>query len=164
MKYYGQKSMASVLKRILDFILILGIIATLFIFKDTFINNAINLDYFKKAVIFVLLAVGISCVFLIVVNLRKILLSLVKANPFINENVRALKKVSRECFIIAGCYILNILINSNFKDFNFIYVDGKGIHTDMEFIIFLFAGCFILILAKVFQQAVDYKEEHDFTI
>ncbi|QAA30240.1 DUF2975 domain-containing protein [Clostridium manihotivorum] len=164
MKYYGQKSMASVLKRILDFILILGIIATLFIFKDTFINNDIKLDCFKKVVIFVLLAVGISCVFLIVVNLRKILLSLVKANPFINENVRALKMVSRECFIIAGCYIFNMFINSNLKDFNFIYVDGKGIHTDMEFIIFLFAGCFILILAKVFQQAVDYKEENDSTI
>ena len=102
--------------------------------------------------------------FLIVANLRKILLSLMKANPFIRENVKALKKVSSECFIIAGCYICNMVINSNFKDFNFIYVDDKGIHTDMEFIIFLFAGCFILILAKVFQQAVEYKEENDFTI
>ncbi|GFZ34203.1 hypothetical protein CSC2_47290 [Clostridium zeae] len=164
MKYYGEKSMSSVLTRILDIVLILGIIATIFIFKNTFIDNIVEIDFSKKIVVFILLAIGIGCVFLIVMSLRKVLFSLVKANPFISENVKALKRVSYECFTIAGCYIVNILANSNFKEFKFIYIDNKGVHTDMEFIIFLFAGCFILILSKVFQQAIDYKEENDFTI
>lgn len=164
MKYYGEKSMSSILKRILDVVLIIGVIATLMIFKNTFFGNISDISMGKKFLIGSLLIIGISCVFLIVIHLRKVLASLVNSNPFVVENVKILKRVSIECFTIALCYIINFFVNSNFKDFEFIYVDAKGVHTDMEFIIFIFAGCFIFILSKVFQQAVNYKEENDFTI
>lgn len=164
MKYYGKRSMASALRIILDLVLIIGIIATFLIFKSTFFGEVSDISTAQKILLGILLVVGISCVFLIVINLIKVLSSLVNSNPFIIENVKILKKVSVECFIIALCYIINFLVNSNIKEFEFIYVDGKGVHTDMEFIIFIFAGCFILILSKVFQQAVNYKEENDFTI
>ncbi|MBU3197369.1 DUF2975 domain-containing protein [Clostridium algidicarnis] len=165
MKYYGKGSMSSVLKKTLDVILIVGVIATILIFKSVLLGKVSEeISMSKKVLITVLLAVGICCVFLIVFNLIKVLNSLVNSNPFVVSNVIILKRVSIQCFAIAFCYIINFIFNSNLKEFQFIYVDNKGVHTDMEFIIFIFAGCFIYILSKVFQQAIDYKDENDFTV
>ena len=164
MKYYGKKSMSAVLEMILYITLIIGAIATAMIFYNTLFNMKEDIGIGMKVLVIILLAVGISCVFLIVIELKRVMSTLVKADPFVRANVKSLKRISVDCFIIAGCYLINFIFGSNFKEFQFIYVDSKGIHTDMEFIIFIFAGCFIAILSKVFQQAVQYKEENDFTI
>ncbi|MDP4143397.1 MAG: DUF2975 domain-containing protein [Bacillota bacterium] len=164
MKYYGKKSMASVLEIILNITLFIGAIATGLIFYNTLFNAKDNIGSGKKALIILLLAIGICCVFLIVIELKRVISTLVKADPFVAANVKSLRRISVECFIIAGCYLVNFIFGSNFREFQFIYVDSKGIHTDMEFIIFIFAGCFIAILSKVFEQAVQFKEENDFTI
>ncbi|MBC2580198.1 DUF2975 domain-containing protein [Clostridium sp. DJ247] len=164
MKYYGKGSMAALVEIILNCTLVIGVAATGLIFYNTLFNMKQNIAMGKKTLVILLLAVGIICVFLIVLELRKVMNTLVNANPFVTANIKSLKRISVECFIIAGCYLINFLFGSNFKEFQFIYVDSRGIHTDMEFIIFIFAGCFIAILSKVFQQAVQYKEESDFTI
>ncbi|MDZ5010490.1 DUF2975 domain-containing protein, partial [Clostridium perfringens] len=80
------------------------------------------------------------------------------------SNAVAFKKISLASLIISLCYFFNLFINSNLKEFKFIYVDNMGIHTDMEVFIFLFAAAFIFILAKVFDKAVTFKEENDLTI
>ncbi|SHI88153.1 Protein of unknown function [Clostridium cavendishii DSM 21758] len=164
MKYYGKKSMAAILNGVLTLTLVLGVIGAGCILYYTIfkIDNGVSTG--KQILLITLLAVGISCVFLIVFQLKKVLLSLVNEKPFIKSNVILLRKISIECYTIALCYIINFMVNSNLKEFQFIYVDQKGIHTDMEFIIFIFAGLFIAILSKVFNQAVEYKEENDFTI
>ena len=90
--------------------------------------------------------------------------SLVKANPFVWKNVESLKIVATSCFIICACYVLNIFINNQYLNLKLIEIDAKGIHTDIEFIIFFFAGCFTLVLSKVFKQAIEVKEENDFTV
>lgn len=165
MKYYGKGSMSSVLKKTLDVLLIIGAIATILIFKSVILGKVSEeISIGTKVLIAVLLAVGICCVFLIVFNLIKVLNSLVNSNPFVASNVIILKRISMQCFAIALCYIINFIFNSNLKEFQFIYVDNGGVHTDMEFIIFIFAGCFIYILSKVFKQAIDYKDENDFTV
>lgn len=164
MKYYGKKSMSSILNIVLTITLIIGVIATGAIFYNTFFNMKEEISALVKFLVALLLIVGINCVFLIVFQLKKVVQSLVNADPFIASNVVILKRVAIECYTIAGCYIVNFLVNSNLKEFQFAYVDNKGIHTDMEFIIFLFAGCFISILSNVFKQAVEFKEENDSTI
>lgn len=164
MKYYGRKSMSAVLEMILNITLLIGAIATALIFYNTLFNMKEDIGMGMKILVIILLAVGISCVFLIVIELKRVMSTLVKADPFVRDNVRSLKRISVDCFIIGGCYLINFIFGSNLKEFQFIYIDSKGIHTDMEFIIFIFAGCFIAILSKVFQQAVQYKEENDFTI
>ncbi|HCW04918.1 MAG TPA: hypothetical protein DGK91_10605 [Clostridium sp.] len=68
------------------------------------------------------------------------------------------------CFTITACYIINFIINNQFRDFKFILIDEQGILTDIEFLIFFFTGCFILILSQVFKQAIEYKEDNDLTI
>jgi len=70
MKYYGKGSMSSVLKKTLDVILIVGVIATILIFKSVILGKVSEeISMSKKVLITVLLAVGICCVFLIVFNL-----------------------------------------------------------------------------------------------
>lgn len=164
MRYYGKKSMAGALEIILNCTLIVGIIAALSIVYNTAFNFEHEIGLGQKTLIMILLITGVICVCLMVIQLKRVIATLVKGNPFVIENVKALKKIALECFIISLCYLVNFFINLNFKEFKFIYIDSNGIHTDMEFIIFVFAGCFLLILSKVFDQAVKYKEENDFTI
>ncbi|AYE35222.1 DUF2975 domain-containing protein [Clostridium septicum] len=164
MKFYGEKSLSQILKITLNIAIIFGIVMTGDVFYNTFFNREKSLNTNEKVVFVTLLIIGIISLFLIVLELRKIIGTLIESNPFVRENVVSFKKISVESFIIAGCYITNLIFNSNFKNFKFIYVDNSGIHTDMEFLIFLFAGIFIFILAKVFEKAVEFKEENDFTI
>lgn len=134
------------------------------VFYNTIFYNESYLNANEKVVFGVLLTIGISSLFLIVLELRKIIVTLIESDPFVRKNVDSFKKISMESFVISVCYIINFIFNLNLKNFKFIYVDNKGIHTDMEFLIFLFAGIFIFILAKVFEKAVEFKEENDFTV
>ncbi|MNP13052.1 hypothetical protein D3C76_1053170 [compost metagenome] len=90
--------------------------------------------------------------------------SLVKENPFTRENVKALKRMSICCITVATCYIINLIINFSSGQYKLIYIDNTGIHTDMEFLIFIFAGLFIYVLSKVFENAIEVKEENDYTV
>lgn len=64
----------------------------------------------------------------------------------------------------AGDITLNFFSNDQFKDFSLISIDSKGTHTDMEFLIFFFAGLFVLILVQVYKQTVEVKDENDYTV
>lgn len=112
---------------------------------------------------FLYVAGGFS-LFAILFNLIKIVNSLIKKTPFIWENVKALKRIAVYCFTIAGSYIINFVVNNQYDKFQLVVIDKNGVHTDFEFLIFLFAGCFIFILSQVFKQAIEYKEENDLTI
>ena len=78
--------------------------------------------------------------------------------------VKSLKNIALSCFIITICYLINFFYNNQFKSFRLIEIAPTGIHTDTEFLIFFFAGCFVLILAQIYKQAVEVKEENDFTV
>jgi Protein of unknown function (DUF3036). len=164
MKFYGKRSMSEILAIILNCTLVIGFIGTLVIFYNVISISPETMNIGKKTMVIILLAVGICCVFLMVFELKNILNTLVEANPFVEKNVRSMRRISIECFIIAVCYFINFIFGGNINKFLLLYIDSKGIHTDMEFFIFVFAGCFIYILSKVFQQAIKYKEDNDFTI
>lgn len=164
MKYYGKSSLSNYLKIILDSLLLIGVVMFVVISKNTLFSNNLAVSTPRKIFIYSLFLVGSIALICIVNNLRKIVKSLVNVTPFVRENVTRLRNISIECFIITACYLLNLIMNPLYGDFQLIYIDSRGIHTDMEFFIFFFAGCFILVLSKVFQQAVETKEENDFTI
>ncbi len=162
MNYYGKNSLTALLKIVLNILLIIGI--GLFVYLSVnLLSNQGNYTL-SKYIVFSLFTIGSISLMFIILNLRKILDSLIHENPFIIDNVKRLKKIAFECFIITFCYITNFIINLNYKDFEFVSIDAKGIHTDMEFLIFLFSGCFILVLSNIFEHAVLVKEENDLTI
>jgi hypothetical protein len=164
MKYYGKTSLSSLLKIMLDGLIIIGFIVYLLILREALVVEQVNLLSLKNISTCFLFVLGGFALLCIMYYLRCIMNSLIKANPFIWENVESLKNIAISCFIITGCYILNFFINSQYLDFKLIEINAKGVHTDIEFIIFFFAGCFTLILSKVFKQAIEVKEENDFTI
>ncbi len=164
MNYYGKKSLSSAIKIVLDIVSILGAILAVVIIYQGVSSKGIDISTPTKILIVALLIIGIGSLFSIIFDIRKILISLVNTDPFTIENVNNLKRMSWKCYVISGTYILNMIFNTSLRNFKLIYLDSTGIHTDMEFIIFLFAGCFLYILSKVFDQAVKYKEENDFTI
>ncbi|MCY6484709.1 DUF2975 domain-containing protein [Clostridium aestuarii] len=164
MKYYGKCSMASFLKIMLDVLIVVGIGMIIVIAKNAFTSKGINVSITLKIFLSVLFSIGGICLIHILFNLKKIVNSLVAVNPFVRSNAKSLKTISIECFIIAGCYLLNFFINPNWGKLKLVVIDVKGIHTDFAFFIFFFAGCFILILSKVFEQAVEVKEENELTI
>ena len=164
MKYYGKTSLSSLLKLMLDVLIIIGFIIYLLILRKVLAIDQVNLFNFKNIITCGLFVLGGFALLCIMYYLRCIMNSLVKITPFIWKNVKSLRNVSISCFIITGCYVLNFFINNQYIDFKLIEIDTKGIHTDIEFIIFFFAGCFTLILSKVFKQAIEVKEENDFTI
>lgn len=164
MKYYGKGSLSSFLKIVLDVLLLIGTVLFIVISKNT-----LKIGLFKEAAsvlvfVYSLFFIGSISLIFIVYNLRKITKTLTTRDPFINENVRCLKNIWKGSFIISVCYFINFFINPSYKNFQIIYIDAKGIHTDLEFFIFFFAGLFIVILEKVFKAAVEYKEENDLTI
>ncbi|WP_139903684.1 DUF2975 domain-containing protein [Clostridium thermarum] len=164
MKYYGKHSLASVLKVVMDILLIVAPIVFLFVFITSIKNAEGNYINLKNIITTLLYIIGGSSLLAILFNLRNIVASLIHNNPFIIKNVHRLENIAVSCFLVSVCYVINFFVNQQFKDFKFIFIDSSGIHTDIEFLIFFFTGCFILILSKVFKQAVEFKEEHDFTI
>ncbi|WP_373898612.1 DUF2975 domain-containing protein [Haloimpatiens sp. FM7315] len=164
MKYYGKRSLASFLKVLLDILLFIGTILFVWVSVETLSKGFNNLEFYKKMVICFMFILGSIALMLVIINLRRIMKSVVDSNPFIKQNVKSLKTISISCFIIANCYLINFFMNIKYGKYNFIFIDKSGIHTDMEFLIFFFAGSFILVLYKVFEKAVEVKEENDFTI
>ena len=164
MEMENEKKVSRILSIILNITIIFGILLTGILVYSTFIEKGIEDVIIDKGIIIVLLILGISSLFYIVFMLKGIINTLIKGDPFVRSNAIAFKKISVSCLIISLCYFINLFMNSNFKEFKFIYVDNMGIHTDMEVFIFLFAAAFIYILAKVFDKAVSFKEENDLTI
>ena len=164
MEMNNEKKLSSVLSIILSITIVFGIILTGILFYNTFIEKGIEDVIIDKGLIILLLVVGISSLFYIVFMLKGIISTLIKGDPFVRSNANAFKKISLSSLLIAICYLFNLLLNSDLREFKLIYVDNMGIHTDMEVFIFLFASAFIYILAKVLDKAVSFKEENDLTI
>jgi len=163
MKYYGKSSLSLFLKILLDILGIGGFILFLFILRKN-LSKGMNLSSAPAVVTCLLFIIGSISLFTILFYLRKIVISLIKVTPFISENVIGLKRISICCFIISATYVINFIINNKLKDFQLINIDSKGVHTDVEFLVFFFAGCFLLILSQVFKQAIAFKEDNDFTV
>ena len=164
MEIKDEKFLSKILSIILNVSIIFGILLTIIMIYNTFINREIQNILINKSIVIILLVVGISNLFFIVFKLKGIIKTLINGDPFVRSNVDSFKRISLSSLLIAICYLINLLLNSNLKEFKFIYVDNMGIHTDMEAFIFLFAAAFIYILAKVFDKAVSFKEDNDLTI
>lgn len=164
MKYYGKTSLSSVLRLMLDSLIVIGFSVYLLILRKALVTQQVNFFNPKNIITCILFVLGGFALLCIMYYLRCIMNSLVRATPFINQNVESLKNVASSCFVISICYVINFFINNQYLNFKLIEIDVKGIHTDIEFIIFFFAGCFTLVLSKVFRQAIEVKEENDFTV
>lgn len=164
MKDNKYNSMARFLIIVLNVLITFGILTFISLIISTLTPGDIEVANGKYVVNCILFFIGTSSLVFILYFLRKILKSVIKAGPFNMSIVKSLKNIALNCFIITICYLINFFYNNQFKSFRLIEIDPTGIHTDTEFLIFFFAGCFVLMLAQIYKQAVEVKEENDFTV
>lgn len=88
---------------------------------------------------------------LIVFELRKMIRSVEQENCFVMENVKSLKRMGNYSFIIAVVTSVRLCLYST-----------PGVL--VVILVFVIAGLFSKVLAGVFEQAVNYKQENDLTI
>lgn len=111
-------------------------------------SEKIHNHYAEMVIIYFVL--GIAAV-VILRELRKIMKTVVEKNCFVHENVVSLNKMCKWSFFIV---LMSIVRSIVFVTISMLVV----------ILVFLIAGLFSKVLAFVFEEAVGYKEENDFTI
>ena len=153
MDILGEKGLSSLVKRLLDLVFLggLGILITLpYVLR--WYMNALSLTSSENYnfLLGFLYITGVVC--LVLVNeIRKIFKTLNRRNPFMLDNVKSLNRVGVACFIIAAAYLVKILFYNS-------------VLTAIITMVFIIAGLFSVVLAEVFRQAIEVKEENDLTI
>lgn len=148
----GEKGLSAWVKRLLDLIFYGGILILLSLplsLRWGFSYRWSAGQRYDFLLVF-LFVTGIFAL-LIVHELRKMFITLNKQDPFQRANVICLKKISRWSLVIAVAYAVKIIIFPTFL-------------TIVMAMVFVIIGLFTYILAEVFRQAVEVKEENDLTI
>lgn len=99
---------------------------------------------------FIFILSGILAV-LIIYELRRMFQSVLDDNCFIHENVVSLRRMGTYSFFIALITCCRL----------FLYLTPAVL---VVILVFVIAGLFSKVLARVFDKAVTYKEENDLTI
>ena len=84
-------------------------------------------------------------------ELRRIFATVLREDCFVQENVVSLRKMSNWSFFIALMSVVRSIVYMT-------------IAMAVVVLVFAIAGLFSRVLSFVFEQAVAYKEENDFTV
>lgn len=139
-------------KYILDFMFWGGIAVTATLpFSLKFLGEYVLqlAENYKEAVV-IYFVLGTAAV-KIIWELRKMFKTVLDKNCFVQENVISLQKMGKWSFFI----VLMSLVRT------FVYMT---IAMGVVILVFIIAGLFSLVLSFVFEEAIGYKEENDFTI
>lgn len=147
-----RESLIKLTKYILDFMFYAGIMVTATLpFSLKFIGNYLDRvrENYPEAVM-IYFVLGIAAV-VIIRELRKIFKTVIDRDCFVRENVVSLDKMFKwSVFIVIMSIVRSI-----------VYLT---VAMGVVILVFTIAGLFSKVLAFVFEQAVEYKEENDLTI
>lgn len=103
--------------------------------------------------IFLLAILGASGILgiLIIRQLRRMMRTVIEESCFVYENVKSLNAMAILSLCIAILFIIKVCVLPTFA-------------TGVIILVFFIASLFSEVLAYVFAEAVDYKEENDLTI
>lgn len=111
-------------------------------------SEKLHNHYLEGVIIYFVL--GIAAI-VILRELRKMFQTVVNKNCFVRENVVSLNKMCKWSFFIVLMSIVRTIV----------YVTPAML---VVILVFTIAGLFSKVLSFVFEEAVGYKEENDFTI
>lgn len=139
-------------KYILDFMFFGGIVVTVTLplsikWLEQYIEH---MQGHYGEIVFIYFVLGIAAV-KIIWELRKIFKTVIDKNCFVQENVISLDKMSKWSFFIVLMSVVRSVV----------YIT---IAMGVVILVFTIAGLFSKVLSFVFEEAVGYKEENDFTI
>lgn len=147
-----KETLIKLTKYLLDFMFIGSIIVTVSLpitlkMLGAFSEN-LRIHYGEALIIYFVL--GIAAV-AILRELRKIFKTVINKACFVRENVVSLDKMCKWSFLIVLMSIIR----------TFVFVTPAML---VVVLVFTIAGLFSKVLSFVFEEAVGYKEENDFTI
>lgn len=139
-------------KYLLDFLFFGGIVVTaslpITMKLLSSLSEKIQENYMESVVIYFVL--GIAAI-VILRELRKIFKTVVNKDCFVRENVVSLDKMFKWSFFIVLMSVVRCIV----------YITPAML---VVILVFTIAGLFSKVLSFVFEEAVGYKEENDFTI
>ena len=147
-----KETLVRLTKYFLDFMFWGGIVVTATLpFSLKFLGNYVEhyqINYGELVIIYFVL--GIAAV-VILRELRKIFKTVINKDCFVRENVVSLNKMCKwSFFIVLMCVVRTI-----------VFMTAAML---LVILVFVIAGLFSKVLSYVFEEAVGYKEENDFTI
>lgn len=147
-------NITKITKLILDCMFIGGIIVTIalpFIIKNfgSYMDSQVNNYLWQVSILLALCGVF---ALMIIWELRKIFKTVIADDCFVRVNITSLKRMGNYSFIISAIMLLRCIL---------LYVTLAAL---AMVIVFIIAGLFSKVLAQVFDRAVSYKLENDFTI
>ena len=147
-----RESLIKFTKYLLDFMFYGGIVVTaslpITIKMLGTISEKMHQHYWEGVIIYFVL--GIAAI-VILRELRKMFQTVVNRACFVKENVASLDKMCKWSFFIVLMAIVRTIV----------YVTPAML---VVILVFTIAGLFSKVLSFVFEEAVGYKEENDFTI
>lgn len=147
-----KKNLTMWTKYLLDFMFYVGIVVTLtlpFSIKKIGELFPYMVEHYEETVI-IYFVLGVSALVLLR-ELRRIFRTVLEENCFVRENVVSLNKMGNWSFFIALMSVVRSIVYMTIAMWVVICV-------------FVIAGLFSKVLAYVFEQAVQYKEETDLTV
>ncbi len=139
-------------KYLLDFMFFVGILVTATLpWSIRLIGEQLPsmIEHYEESVI-IYFVLGVAAEKLLW-ELRKIFGTVLAEDCFVRENVVSLRKMSSWSFFIALMSIVRSIVYMT-------------IAMGVVILVFVIAGLFSRVLSFVFEQAVEYKEENDWTI
>ena len=147
-----KENLVKITKYLLDFMFYTGIIVTaimpITVKMLSPFSEKLQENYIAGVIIYFVL--GIAAI-VILRELRRIFKTVINKNCFVKENVVSLDKMCKWSFFIVLMSIVRCIV----------YVTPAML---VIILVFVIAGLFSKVLSFVFEEAVGYKEENDFTI
>ena len=147
-----KEKLIKITKYLLDFMFYTGIIVTaimpITVKVLSSFSEKLQENYVAGVIIYFVL--GIAAI-VILRELRKIFKTVINKDCFVRENVVSLDKMCKWSFFIVLMSIVRCIV----------YVTPAML---VIILVFIIAGLFSKVLSFVFEEAVGYKEENDFTI
>ncbi|NJD02259.1 MAG: DUF2975 domain-containing protein [Ruminiclostridium sp.] len=153
MRILDEKGLTGILKHLLELVMLGGavIIAFLPVLLQRYLGSLYLGTGEKYWFLLPFLYITGFLALIILYNIRRILKTLGRKNPFMEDNVKSLRHIAVSSLAIAVLYLLKILLFNSFL-------------TIILAMVFVIAGLFAIVLAEVFHQALKVKEENDLTI
>ncbi|WPC40842.1 DUF2975 domain-containing protein [Clostridium sp. JS66] len=105
----------------------------------------------------------ISCI-IITNELIKINKTLIEKKPFVFDNVKSMRNMAFNIFIIGIYVFTKDRMQFGYKGIFAFHFNQYGPYCDMNFLIFIIMGIFMIILSEIFNQSIKIKQDHDLTI
>lgn len=139
-------------KYFLDFMFYSGILVTITLpFSIRFLGKYLErVQEHYGELVMIYFVLGIAAV-VILRELRKIFKTVIEKNCFVRENVVSLDKMCKWSFFIVVMSVVRTIV----------FVTPAML---VVILVFAIAGLFSKVLSFVFEEAIGYKEENDFTI